>query len=89
MAVKSHKTSHTLLACLARLKLTLTMESDARIGPGKAALLESMAKSGSICAAARSNGNGLQAGLRLIALGTTPEHVTFGRITSNDGDAGS
>jgi molybdate transport system regulatory protein len=32
------------------------MESGARIGPGKAALLESVVKSGSISAAARSMG---------------------------------
>ena len=36
---------------MARLKLTLTMESGARIGPGKAALLESVRSSGSISAA--------------------------------------
>jgi len=41
---------------MARLKLTLTMESGARIGPGKAALLESVRSSGSISAAARAMG---------------------------------
>jgi molybdate transport system regulatory protein len=41
---------------MARLKLTITMDSGARIGPGKAALLESVRESGSISAAARSMG---------------------------------
>jgi molybdenum-dependent DNA-binding transcriptional regulator ModE len=41
---------------MARLKLTLAMASGARIGPGKAALLESVRTSGSISAAARAMG---------------------------------
>jgi molybdate transport system regulatory protein len=41
---------------MAQLILTLTMESGARIGPGKAALLESVRSSGSISAAARAMG---------------------------------
>jgi molybdate transport system regulatory protein len=41
---------------MARLKITLVMDSGARIGPGKAALLESVASTGSISAAARSMG---------------------------------
>ena len=41
---------------MARLKLTVTMGSGARIGPGKAALLESVRSSGSISAAARAMG---------------------------------
>ncbi len=41
---------------MARISLTLVMDSGARIGPGKAALLESVASTGSISAAARSMG---------------------------------
>ena len=41
---------------MARLKLTLTLQSGARIGPGKAQLLESIQATGSISAAARSLG---------------------------------
>jgi molybdate transport system regulatory protein len=39
---------------MARLKLTLVLDSGARIGPGKAALLESVRATGSIAAAARA-----------------------------------
>src|SRR5215210_8655462 len=42
---------HTTL--MARLKLSIVLASDARIGPGKAALLESIRDTGSISAAAR------------------------------------
>lgn len=41
---------------MARLRLTLLLESGARIGPGKAALLESIRSTGSISAAARELG---------------------------------
>ena len=41
---------------MARLKLTLVLASGARIGPGKAALLESLEAEGSISAAARAMG---------------------------------
>jgi len=41
---------------MARLKLTLVLDSGARIGPGKAALLESVRATGSISAASRSMG---------------------------------
>lgn len=39
---------------MAKLKLTLVLDSGARIGPGKAALLESIQDTGSISASARS-----------------------------------
>ena len=39
---------------MARLKISLVLESGARFGPGKAALLESVRDTGSIAAAARS-----------------------------------
>jgi molybdate transport system regulatory protein len=41
---------------MARLKLTLVLNSGARIGPGKAALLKSIRSTGSISAAAREMG---------------------------------
>jgi molybdate transport system regulatory protein len=41
---------------MARLKLTLTLASGARIGPGKAELLKSIQSTGSISAAARAMG---------------------------------
>ena len=41
---------------MARLKLTLVLDSGARIGPGKAALLASVRATGSISAAARAMG---------------------------------
>jgi molybdate transport system regulatory protein len=41
---------------MARLKLTLILNSGARIGPGKVALLESVRGTGSIAAAARAMG---------------------------------
>jgi molybdate transport system regulatory protein len=44
------------LSGMARLKLTLVLDSGARVGPGKAALLESVRATGSIAAAARAMG---------------------------------
>src|SRR5918997_4093323 len=41
---------------MARLKLTLVLNSGARVGPGKVALLESVRDTGSISAAARAMG---------------------------------
>ena len=41
---------------MARLKLTILLDAGARIGPGKAALLESVRDTGSISAAARAMG---------------------------------
>jgi molybdate transport system regulatory protein len=41
---------------MAHTKLTLVMKSGSRIGPGKAALLESVQSTGSISAAARAMG---------------------------------
>lgn len=41
---------------MAKLKLTITLDSGARVGPGKIALLESIRQTGSISAAARSMG---------------------------------
>ena len=43
-------------AAMARLKISIVFESGARIGPGKAALLESIRDTGSISAAARDMG---------------------------------
>ena len=43
-------------AAMARLKVSIVFESGARIGPGKAKLLESIRDTGSISAAARDMG---------------------------------
>jgi molybdate transport system regulatory protein len=45
-----------MLHAMARLKLTLVLDSGARLGPGKAMLLESVRATGSISAAARAMG---------------------------------
>jgi hypothetical protein len=45
-----------MLNTMARLKLTLVLDSGARLGPGKAMLLESVRATGSISAAARAMG---------------------------------
>ena len=45
-----------MLHAMARLKLTLVLDSGARLGPGKAALLESVRVTGSISGAARAMG---------------------------------
>src|SRR5882757_3710024 len=44
------------IGAMARLKVSLILDSGARIGPGKAALLESVRDTGSISAAARAMG---------------------------------
>jgi len=41
---------------MAKLRLSITFDSGARVGPGKAALLESIRETGSISAAARDMG---------------------------------
>ena len=51
---------------MARLKITLILESGARIGPGKAALLESVRATGSIAAAARAMGMGYKRAWLLV-----------------------
>ncbi len=43
-------------AAMARLKVSIVFESGARVGPGKAKLLESIRNTGSISAAARDMG---------------------------------
>jgi len=45
-----------IVSGMARIRLTLTLQSGARIGPGKAQLLESVHATGSISAAARALG---------------------------------
>lgn len=48
--------SSASLSRMAKLKLTIVLNSGARVGPGKIALLESIQQTGSISAAARSMG---------------------------------
>lgn len=51
---------------MARLKLTVVLDSGARFGPGKAALLESVRDTGSISAAARAMGMGYKRAWSLL-----------------------
>ena len=54
MGTRHKRVGAGTLVGMARLKLTLVLNSGARIGPGKAALLESVRDTGSIAAAARA-----------------------------------
>ena len=56
MDTRHNRVGAGTLVGMARLKLTLVLNSGARIGPGKAALLESVRNTGSIAAAARAMG---------------------------------
>jgi molybdate transport system regulatory protein len=48
--------AHGMMLAMARLRVSIVFESGARIGPGKARLLESIRDTGSISAAAREMG---------------------------------
>src|SRR5258708_39591435 len=75
---------------MARLKLTLTMESGARIGPGKAALLESVRSSGSISAAARAMGMDYKRAWMLIdSLNRAFDTPLVERATGGSGGGGA
>ena len=75
---------------MARLKLTLTMESGARIGPGKAALLESVRSSGSISAAARAMGMDYKRAWLLVdSLNRAFETPVVERVTGGPGGGGA
>lgn len=52
----AHNPRSSTLTAMARLKLTIVLDSGARIGPGKVALLESVRETGSIAAAGRAMG---------------------------------
>src|SRR5258708_29184448 len=75
---------------MARLKLTLTMESGARIGPGKAALLESVRSSGSISAAARAMGMDYKRAWLLVdSLNRAFDTPVVERVTGGSGGGGA
>jgi molybdate transport system regulatory protein len=71
---------------MARLKLTVILASGARIGPGKAKLLESIRSTGSISAAAREMGMSYKrAWLLLDSLNAAFEPTV---VTTSQGGAG-
>ena len=71
---------------MARLRLTLILNTGARVGPGKAALLESIRDTGSISAAARAMGMSYKrAWLLLDSLNAAFEPVV---VTTTMGGAG-
>ena len=70
---------------MARLKLTIVLDSGARIGPGKVALLESVRETGSIAAAGRATGMDYKRAWSLIdslnrAFGTPAVERTTGGV---------
>ena len=71
---------------MARLKLSIVLDSGARIGPGKARLLESVRDTGSISAAAREMGMSYKrAWLLLDSLNAAFEPTV---VTTSQGGAG-
>jgi molybdate transport system regulatory protein len=83
-------TQTAILALMARLKLTLTMKSGARIGPGKAALLESVRSSGSISAAAREMGMDYKRAWLLVdSLNRAFDTPVVERVTGGPGGGGA
>jgi molybdate transport system regulatory protein len=79
-----------MLARMAKLRLTLTMASGARIGPGKAALLESIESSGSISAAARALGMDYKrAWLLLDSINGAFKMPAVERVTGGAGGGGA
>jgi molybdate transport system regulatory protein len=83
-------TQTAILALMVRLKLTLTMKSGARIGPGKAALLESVRSSGSISAAAREMGMDYKRAWLLVdSLNRAFDTPVVERVTGGPGGGGA
>jgi molybdate transport system regulatory protein len=75
---------------MARLRLTLTLDSGARIGPGKAQLLESVQASGSISAAARALGMDYKrAWLLLDSINRAFVTPTVERVAGGSGGGGA
>jgi molybdate transport system regulatory protein len=89
-ALRGGTAQSAILARMARLKLTLTMESGARIGPGKAALLESVRSSGSISAAARTMGMDYKRAWLLVdSLNRAFDTPVVERVTGGSGGGGA
>jgi molybdate transport system regulatory protein len=75
---------------MAKLRLTLTMASGARIGPGKAILLESIKSSGSISGAARTLGMDYKrAWLLLDSINRAFKKPAVERVTGGSGGGGA
>ena len=75
---------------MARIRLTVTLASGARIGPGKAALLESIRETGSISAAARSLGMDYKrAWLLLDSINRAFVTPAVERVTGGSGGGGA
>ena len=75
---------------MATLRLTLTMKSGARIGPGKAALMASIKSSGSISAAAREMGMDYKRAWLLVeSLNQAFETPVVERVTGGPGGGGA
>ena len=78
------------LVGMARLKLTIILNSGARIGPGKASLLESVRDTGSISAAARAMGMDYKRAWLLIdSLNRAFEMPVVERMTGGPGGGGA
>jgi molybdate transport system regulatory protein len=75
---------------MAKLRLTLALNSGARIGPGKAALLESVHSCGSISAAAREMGMDYKRAWHLIdSLNQAFKTPAVERATGGTGGGGA
>jgi molybdate transport system regulatory protein len=75
---------------MAHLKVTLVLNSGSRIGPGKAALLESIRSTGSISAAARAMGMDYKrAWLRIDSLNHSFTSPAVERTTGGTGGGGA
>ena len=75
---------------MARLKISLILDSGARIGPGKVALLESVRDTGSISAAARAMGMDYKRAWMLIeSLNRAFDEPLVSRTTGGTGGGGA
>jgi molybdate transport system regulatory protein len=75
---------------MARLKVSLILDSGARIGPGKASLLESVRDTGSISAAARAMGMDYKRAWTLIdSLNRAFDTAVVERATGGSGGGGA
>jgi molybdate transport system regulatory protein len=75
---------------MARIKISLILDSGARIGPGKAALLESVRDTGSISAAARAIGMDYKRAWTLIdSLNRAFDQALVLRTTGGTGGGGA
>ena len=78
------------LAVMARLKLTIVLDSGGRIGPGKVALLECVRETGSIAAAGRAMGMDYKRAWMLIdSLNRAFSSPAVERTTGGSGGGGA